>query len=74
MKPCNPFAFEESNPLYSIFFCQLLQNFNTKGSKGLSFQPYAESENQNNTLYHLKREVTHEGFCYDASEVVAAKA
>lgn len=33
----------------------------------LSFQPYAESENQNNLFHHLKREVTPEGFCYDAT-------
>lgn len=34
----------------------------------LSFQPYAESKKQNNLFHQLKREVTSEGFCYDATE------
>lgn len=34
----------------------------------LSFQPYAESENQNNLFHQLKREVTSEGFHYNATE------
>lgn len=34
----------------------------------LSFQPYAESEKQNNPFHQLKREVTSEGFRYDATE------
>lgn len=38
----------------------------------LSFQPYAESEKQNNLFHQLKREVTFEGFCYDAREKLAA--
>jgi len=34
----------------------------------LSFQPYAESEKQNKLFHQLKREVTSEGFRYDATD------
>lgn len=33
----------------------------------LTFQPYAENENQNKLFHHLKTEVTPEGFCSDAT-------
>lgn len=33
----------------------------------LTFQPYAENENQTKLFHHLKTQVTPEGFCCDAA-------